>query len=191
MEDMEAILASTNRLLEMAGSTNPHPAALGRLRRVLGTAAARCISNPTYAYCLKQMLANFVRNFGNDTRELDNLTARLQAMRSPKGRRHGVSPTAQLSGLHGNDLFRALMALHLPVTAPVELCLEAALAAQSLIVHNHLDLFIHLCEDATAVDEFNSMVFMDHIKTLEKFVQEHIDLADTAATSRATTREAK
>lgn len=195
--DMEAILASTNRLIEMAGGTHPHPDALGRLRRVLGTAAARCISKPTFAYCLKQMLDNFVGNFGNDTRELDNLTARLQATRSPKGCRHGVSPTAQLAGLYGNDLFRALIALHLPVTTPAELCLEVALAAQSLIAHDHLDLFIHLCEEAifkrdtTTVDEFNSMVFMDHIKTLEKFVQEHIDLADAAATSRATTGQAK
>ncbi|KAF7074112.1 hypothetical protein CFC21_079022 [Triticum aestivum] len=190
--DMEAILASSNHLIEMAGGTHPHPDALVRLRQVLGAAATRCISSPPiYAFCLKQMLANFVRNFGNDIRELDNLTARLQATRSPKGRRHDVSPTAQLAGLHGNDLFRALMALHLPMTAPVELCLEAALAAQRLITHDHLDLFIHLCEDARAVDEFNSMVFMDHIKTLEKFVQEHIDLADAAATSRATTREAK
>ncbi|KAI4989531.1 uncharacterized protein LOC123451801 [Hordeum vulgare subsp. vulgare] len=190
--DMEAISASSNRLIELAGGTHPHPDAMVRLRQVLSTAAARCISNPPiYAYCLKQMLANFLRDFGNDISELDNLTARLQATRSPKGRRHSVSPTARLAGLHGNDLFRALMTLHLPVTAPAELCLEAALAAQRLITHDHLDIFIHLCEDVTAADEFNSKVFLDHIKTLEKFVQEHIDLAYAAATSRATTRETK
>ncbi|XBH71940.1 uncharacterized protein [Aegilops tauschii subsp. strangulata] len=195
--DMGAILRSATRLLEMAGGTHPHPDALGRLRRVLGATAAHCISNPTFTDSFKQMLDNFVGNFSNDTRKVDNLTTRLQATRSPKGCRHGVSPTAQLAGLHGNDLFRALMALQLPVTAPPEFCLEAALAAQSLIVHDHLDLFIHLCEeatfkgDSTVVDEFNFMVFMDHINTLEKFMQEHIDLANAAATSRATTGQAK
>ncbi|XP_044393615.1 uncharacterized protein [Triticum aestivum] len=201
--DMEAIIASANRLLEMAGGTHPHPDALGRLRRVLDVTAAHCISDPTFGDSFKHMLDDFVGNFSNDTRKVDNLTARLQATRSHKGhhkgRRQGVSPTAQLAGLHGNDLFRALMALHLPVTAPAELCLEVALAAQNLMAHDQLDLFIHLFEEAIlqgqgdtmAINEYNLMAFMDHRKTLDKFVQEHIDLADSAATSRATTGRAK
>lgn len=190
---MEAILASTDRLLQVARDSHAQPGSLGRLRQVLDDAAARCVSDATFADWLKVTLDDFVGivdKLDNFTRTVDNLTARLQATCRPKGSRRGVSPAGQLAGLHGNDLFRTLMTLQLPEAAPTEFFLEAAFAAQSLIVQDQLDLFISLSEkvilegDTMAINEYNLMAFMDHRKTLEKFTHEHIELANAAATSR-------
>uniref|UniRef100_N1R469 Uncharacterized protein n=1 Tax=Aegilops tauschii TaxID=37682 RepID=N1R469_AEGTA len=153
------------------------PGALGRLRRVLDGAAARCVSDATFADWLKVALDNLlgmVDTLDDFTRTVDNLTARLQATCRPKGHHKGsrrcVSPAGKLAGLHGNDLFRTLMTLQLPA----EFFLEVALAAQSLIVHDQLDLFIELSEkiilegDPMAIYEYNFMAFKYHTKTLDK-----------------------
>ncbi|XBH71931.1 hypothetical protein VPH35_099323 [Triticum aestivum] len=184
--DMEAIFASTNRLLQVATDSHAQPSALGRLRRVLDGAAARCISDATFTDWLKVTLDDLivhVDKLDNFTRTVDNITARLRSTCHPKGSHRGVSPAGQLAGLHGNDLFRTLMTLQLPEAAPAEFFLEAALAAQSLIMHDQLDLFIELSEkvilegDTMAVNEYNLMALMDHRKTLVKFIHEHIKLS--------------
>ncbi|XP_044401794.1 uncharacterized protein [Triticum aestivum] len=201
---MEAILVSTDRLLQVARDSHAQAGALGRLWRVLDGAMACCVSDATFADWLKVALENLlgmVDTLDNFTRTVDNLTARLQATCHPKGHHKGsrrrVSPAGQLAGLHGNDLFRTLMTLQLPASAPAEFFLEVALAAQSLIVHDQLDLFIELSEkiilegNPMAIYEYNFMAFMYHRKTLDKFVQEHIDLANAAAISRPPTGPTK
>ncbi|KAE8767751.1 hypothetical protein D1007_60856 [Hordeum vulgare] len=183
---MEALLMNHNRALKVARDTHPHPETLGRLQRVLMGAVAHCLSDDMEL--LIRELDDFLARFSKITRKMDNIRVRIQATRSPKGRRCGISPASQLSGLYGNDLFRALMGVQLPVATPAKLCLEVALAAQSLIAHDQLDIFINHFEkivfgaDTTTISEYNIMAFNDHRKTLEKFVQEHIDLANAAAT---------
>ncbi|KAF7074122.1 hypothetical protein CFC21_079032 [Triticum aestivum] len=193
--DMAALFTNYNRVLKAARDAHPHPDALGRLERVLLGAVLRCLSDDTDSF--RRRMDDFLVKFSNFNRKMDDISARLQATRSPKGRRRGISPAAQLAGLYGNDLFRALMGVQLPVATPAEVCLEVALAAQRLIVHDQLDFFINLCEktvfgaDITTIREYNIMAFKDHRKTLEKFVQEHIDLAEAAATSRPPTGQAE
>lgn len=197
---MAVILASISRLLEVARHFQAQPDALERIWRLL-CAAECCFSDATIADSLKGMLGDLVDKLDDTTRKVDNFNARFQAMRRSKdhrkGSRCGVSPVGHLAGLHGNDLFRALMTLQLPAGTSAELCLEVALAAQSLIVHDQLDISIHLCEkivfgaDTTGINEYNFMAFKDHRNTLEKYVREHIDLAAAAANSRRPTGLAK
>ncbi|XBH71930.1 uncharacterized protein [Aegilops tauschii subsp. strangulata] len=184
--DIAALGINHNRVLKAARDTHPHPDTLERLQRVLLGVMMHCLSDD--ADSLRRMMDDFLVKFSNFTRKMDHISARLQATRSPKGRRRGISPAAQLASLYGDDLFRALMGVQLPVATPAEVCLEVALAAQRLIVHDQLDFFINLFEKTvfgagtTTIREYNIMAFKDHRKTLEKFVQEHIDLADAAAT---------
>ncbi|KAF7067136.1 hypothetical protein CFC21_073053 [Triticum aestivum] len=199
MSDTERGIAALginyNRVLKAARDTHPHPDTLGRLQPVLMGAMMHCLSDD--ADSLTRRMDDFLVKFSKFTRKMDDISARLQATRSPKGRRCGISPAAQLAGLYGDDLFRALMGVQLPVATPAEVCLEVALAAQRLIVHDQLDLFINLFEktvfgaNTTTIREYNIMAFKDHRKTLEKFVQEHIDLADAAATSHPPTGRAQ
>ncbi|KAM3277357.1 hypothetical protein ACQJBY_045302 [Aegilops geniculata] len=201
MEVIEAIIARAKPLLKVSMDSHAQPDALERISRLLGGAAVNCIFDATFADRFKGTLDDLVDKLEHDTRKVDNLTAHLQAMRRPKdhckGSRRSVSPAGQLVGLHGNDLFRTLMTLQLPAAAPAEFYLEVALAAQSLIVHDQFDISMHVCErivfgaNSTVTKEYNFMAFKDHRNTLEKYVREHIDLADAAANSRRPTGLAK
>ena len=190
---MEAIQATTVRLIEVVRESNPQPNALQRLQGLLMSATARSFFDASFAAWLKGALEDFIHKFSFANSKVKDLTARLHSMRRlRKGRASASASATRLAGLHGNDLFRALMALQLPVGTPPEEHLEVALAAQRLIMHDDIDKFSQIYgqivyeDTCSAVHESTMAAYFDHMQTLAKLVQEHIHLADAAPTSRPT-----
>uniref|UniRef100_A0ACD5XUR4 Uncharacterized protein n=1 Tax=Avena sativa TaxID=4498 RepID=A0ACD5XUR4_AVESA len=194
---MAAIVAKTNRLVEVARDTDPpQPNTLQRLREVLMGVVGFSMKNTSFVPLLMGSLDEHINSLTCLKRKVDVLTALLESARrlSSTTHRHDSS-VACLTGLHGDDLFRKLMALHFLDTMPPEIYLEAALAAQRLIMHDMLDNYIRLYEkiifenNTMAAHENKIRIFRDHMLTLEKFVQEHMELA-TAAMPRPSTSPA-
>ena len=59
----------------------------------------------------------------------------------------GSSLPATLIGLHGRNLFQALVALRLPADATKNVHLEVALATRRLALQESVDLHIHMYEE--------------------------------------------
>ncbi|XBH69922.1 hypothetical protein VPH35_097696 [Triticum aestivum] len=171
----------------------PQPNALQRLQGLLMSATARSFFDASFAAWLKGALEDFIHKFSFAHIKVKDLTACLHSMhRLRKGHASASAFGARLAGLHGNDLFRALMALQVPVGPPPEDHLEVALAAQRLIVYDDIDKFSQIYgqivyEDTySAVHQATMAAYFDHMQTLAKLVQEHIHLADATPTSRPT-----
>ncbi len=87
-----------------------------------------------------------------------------------------------LIGLHGRNLFQALVALRLPDDASKNVHLEVALATRRLALQEFVDLHIHVYigiykanEDAT------TLAFLNRLEALDAFAEKHLDLATKAA----------
>ena len=112
---------------------------------------------------------------------MDDITVLLQPARP------GSSLPATLIGLHGRNLFQALVALRLPADATNNVHLEVALAARCLALPETVDLHIHVyerivyigvykaCEDAT------TLAFFSRLEALDAFAEKHLDLTTKAA----------
>ena len=184
---------TTVRLIEVVRESNPQPNALQRLQVLLMSATARSFFDASFAAWLKGALEDFIHKFSFANSKVKDLTASLHSMRHlRKGRASASASVTRLAGLHGNDLFRALMALQLSVGKPPEDHLEVTLTAQCLIMHDDIDKFSQIYgqivyeDSCNTVHESSMAAYFDHKQTLVKLVQEHIHLADAASTSRPT-----
>ena len=112
---------------------------------------------------------------------MDDITVLLQPARP------GSSLPATLIGLHGRNLFQALVALRLPAGATKNVHLEVALAARRLALQEFVDLHIHMYEQIVyigiynAIENATTLPFLNRLEALDAFVEKHLDLATKAA----------
>ena len=91
-----------------------------------------------------------------------------------------------LIGLHGDELFQALVSLQVPEVATKNVHHEAALAAQRLAMQETVELHIHVYEEIVyigqASEDRKTLAFFQQLESLDAIVQKHVDL-DTKATA--------
>ena len=90
---------------------------------VLATAGVVALAYAGFASCMDDMMVHSIFKFTTDKKRADDLAVLLQPARP------GSSLPATLIGLHGDELFQALVALQLPEVAMKNVHLEATLAA--------------------------------------------------------------
>ena len=94
---------------------------------------------------------------------------------------------ATLTGLYGENLFQALVALRLPNDAMKNVHLEVALAARPLALQEFVDLHIHMYEQIVyigiykASEDATMLAFFNRLEALDAFAEKHLDLATKAA----------
>ena len=94
---------------------------------------------------------------------------------------------ATLIGLHGQNLFEALVALRLPADATKNVHLEVALAARRLTLQEFVDLHIHVYEQIVYIGIYEAsedtmmLGFLNRLEALDAFAENHQDLATKAA----------
>ncbi|XBH63964.1 hypothetical protein VPH35_117828 [Triticum aestivum] len=99
----------------------------------------------------------------------------------------GSSLPATLIGLHGRNLFQALVALRLPADATKNVHLEVALAARRLALQEFVDLHIHMYEQIVyigiykAIEDATTLAFLNRLEALDAFAEKHLDLATKVA----------
>src|SRR3989337_2130129 len=99
----------------------------------------------------------------------------------------GSSLPATLIGLHGENLFQALVALRLPADVTKNVHLEVALAARRLALQEFVDLHIHVYEQIVyigiykASEDATTLAFLNRLEALDAFAEKHLDLAPKAA----------
>ena len=104
-----------------------------------------------------------------------------------KPARPGSSLHATLIGLHGRNLFQALVALRLPTDATRNVHLEVALAARRLALQEFVDLHIHMYKQIVyigiykASEDAMTLAFFKRLEALYALAQKHLDLATKAA----------
>ena len=91
--------------------------------------------------------------------------------------RPGSSLPATLIGLHGRNLFQALVALRLPADATKNVHLEVALAARRLALQEFVDLHIHVYEQIVyigiykASEDATMLAFLNRLEALDAFAE--------------------
>uniref|UniRef100_M8ALN7 Uncharacterized protein n=1 Tax=Aegilops tauschii TaxID=37682 RepID=M8ALN7_AEGTA len=137
---MEAIQATTVRLIEVVRESNPQPNALQRLQGLLMSATARSFFDTSFAAWLKGAQEDFIHKFSFANSKVKDLTARLHSMRRlRKGRASASASVTRLAGLPGNDLLRALMARHRQVQPDLRTdCLRGHLQRRPRVDHGGL-----------------------------------------------------
>ena len=94
---------------------------------------------------------------------------------------------ATLIGLHGHNLFQALVALRLPTDATKNVHREVALAVRRLAPQEFFDLHIHVYEQIMyigiyeASEDATTLTFLNRLEALDAFAEKHLDLATQAA----------
>ena len=111
-----------------------------RLHTVLATGWWMAAVDANYDSQLGQMIIATSNKFTVLKKLADDIVVLLQPARP------GSSLPATLIGLHGQNLFQALVALRLPADATRNVHLEVALAARRLAQQETVDLNIHVYE---------------------------------------------
>jgi hypothetical protein len=137
---MEAMDASGRRLCQMIHDTGLGPDTEQRIQTVLVTASVIALGDDGFASHMGKMMVRSIRKFTAVKKHADDLAVLLQPMRP------GSSLPATLIGLHGDNLFHALVALQLPDVTTKNVHLEATLAAQHLAEQETVDLHLHVYE---------------------------------------------
>ena len=125
---------------------------------------------------MDDMMVNSIRKFTTVKKHADDLAVLLQPACL------GSSLPAALIGLHGDELFQALVALQVPEVATKNVHLEAALAMQETV-----DLRIHDYEEIVYIgyykagEDRKTLAFFQRLESLDAIVQKHVDLATKAA----------
>src|SRR3990170_1196476 len=110
----------------------------------------------------------------------DDIAVLLQPVRP------GSSLPVTLIGLHGRNLFQALVALRLPADATKNVHLEAVLAARRLALQEFINLHIHVYEEVVyigiykAAEDATTLAFVNRLEALDAFVEKYLDLATKA-----------
>ena len=131
---MEAMDASGSRLCQIIQGAGLRPNTAQHFQMVLMTAGIVALADAGFASRMDDMMANPIRKYTAIKTRADDLAVLLQPARP------GSSLPATLIGLHGDELFQALVALQVPEVATKNVHLEAALAAQRLAMQETVDL---------------------------------------------------
>ena len=108
-------------------------------------------------------------------------------MTSPYSSSPGSSLSATLIGLHGRNLFQALVTLRLPADATKNVNLEVALAARRLALREFVDLHIHVYKKIVyigiyeASEDATMLAFFNRLEALDAFAEKYLYLATKAA----------
>ena len=135
-----------------------------------------------YGSQLDQMIIATTNKFTVLKKLADNITVLLQPARL------GSSLPATLIGLHGQNLFQALVALRLPANAMKNVHLEVALAARRLALQEFVDLYIHMYKQIVyigiykASEDATTLAFLNRLEAMDAFAEKHVALATKAAT---------
>ena len=135
---MEAMDASGSRLCQIIQGTGLRPRTAQRFQTVLATAGIIALADTGFPSRMEHMMVNSIRKFTAVKKGTDDLAVLLQPVRA------GSSLPATLIGLHGDELFQALVALQVPEVATKNVHLGAALAVQRLAMQETVDLLIHI-----------------------------------------------
>ena len=117
---------SSSRLCQIIQGAGLRPCTAQSCQTVLETTGIIALADAGFASCMDDMMVNSIRKFTAIKKRKDDLAVLLQPARP------GSSLPATLIGLHGDELFQALVALQLPEVAMKNVHLEAVLAAQRL-----------------------------------------------------------
>ena len=178
---MEAMDASGSRLCQIIQGAGLRPHTAQRFQTVLATAGIIALADAGFASRMDDMMVNSIRKFTAVKKRADDLAVLLQPARP------GSSLPATLIGLHGDELFQALVALQVPEVATKNVHLEAALAAQRLAMQETVDLHIHVYEEIVYIGHYKAsedrktLAFFQRLESLDAIVQKHVDLATKAA----------
>ena len=135
---MEAMDASGSRLCQIIQGVGLRPHTVQHFQTVLATDSIVALTDASFASRMDDMMVNSIRKFTAVKKHADDLAVLLQPARP------GSSLPATLMGLHGDELFQALVALQVSEVATKNVHLEAALAAQRLAMQETVDLHIHV-----------------------------------------------
>ena len=173
---MEAMDASGSRLCQIIQGAGLRPRTAQRFQTVLATAGIVALADAGFASRMDDMMVNSIRKFTAVKKRADDLAVLLQPARP------GSSLPATLIGLHGDELFQALVALQMPEVTTKNVRLEAALAMQETV-----DMHIHVYEEIVYIGHYKAsedrktLAFFQRLESLDAIVQKHVDLATKAA----------
>ena len=102
---MEAMDASGSRLSQIIQGTSLWPRTTQHFQTMLATADIVSLANAGFTSRMDDMMVKSIRKFPIVKKRADNLAVLLQPARP------GSSLPATLIGLHGDELFQALVAL--------------------------------------------------------------------------------
>ena len=148
---------------------------------MLATTGIVALADAGFTSRMDDMMVNSIRKFTAVKKRADDLAVLLQPVRP------GSSLPATLIGLHGRNLFQALVALRLPADAMKNVHLEVALAARRLALQEFIDLHIHMYEQIVyigiykAIEDARTLAFLNRLEALDAFAEKHLNLATKAA----------
>ncbi|KAM3401509.1 hypothetical protein ACQJBY_005939 [Aegilops geniculata] len=177
---MAAMHASGQRLCQMVHDAGLWHGTVDRLHTVLATGWWMAAVNASYDSQLDQMIVRTTNRFTVIKKLANDITVLLQPARS------GSSLPATLIGLHGRNLFQALVALRLPIDAMKNVHLEVVLVARRLTQQESVDLHIHVYERIMyigiykASEDATTLAFFSRLEALDAFAEKHLDLATKA-----------
>ena len=177
------MVVSGSRLCQIIQGIDLRPRTAKRFQMVLATTSVIALDNAGFASRMDDMMVNSIRKFTAVKKRADDLAVLLQPARP------GSSLPATLIGLHGDELFQALVALQVPEVATKNVDLEAALAAQCLAMQETVDLHIHVYEEIIYIGHYKAsedrktLAFFQRLESLDAIVQKHVDLALKVATT--------
>ena len=178
---MEAMVASGSRLCQIIQDAGLRPRTAQRFQTMLATAGVVALADTGFASRMDGTMVNSVCKFTAIKKRTDNLVILLQPMRPSS------SLPATLIGLHGDEIFQALVALQVPEVATKNVHLEAALTAQRLAMQEIVDLHIHVYKEIICIfhykasEDRKTLAFFQRLESLDAIVQKHVDLATKAA----------
>ncbi|KAM3330813.1 hypothetical protein ACQJBY_027122 [Aegilops geniculata] len=178
---MAAMCASSQRLCQMVHDAGLRHGTMDRLNMVLANGWWMAAVDASYDSQLDQMIVRTTNRFTVVKKLTDDITVLLQPARP------GSSLPATLIGLHGRNLFEALVALRLPANATKNVHLEVALAARRLALQETVDLHIHVYERIVyigiykASEDATTLAFFSRLEALDALVEKHLDLVTQAA----------
>ena len=145
-----------------------------RLQTVFATGWWMAAFDANYDSQLDQMIVATSNKFTVLKKLADDIAVLLQPTRP------GSSLPATLIGLHGRNLFQALVALRLPADAMKNVHLEVALAARFLALQEFIDLHIHMYEQIVyigiykASEDATMLAFLNRLEALDAFAEKHL-----------------
>ena len=168
---------SSQRLCQMVHNAGLRQGTMAHLHMVLATGWWMAAVDASCDSKLDQMIVRTTNRFAVIKKLADDITILLQPARP------GSSLPATLIGLHGQNLFEALVALRLPTDTTKNVPLEVALAARRLALQETVDLHIHVYERIMyigiykASEDATTLSFFNRLESLDAIVEKRLDLA--------------
>ena len=167
---MEAMDTSGSRLCQIIQGAGLWPRTAQCFQTVLATACIIALADAGFTSRMDDMMVNSIRKFTAVKKRADDLAVLLQPS-CP-----GSSLPGTLIGLHGDELFQALVALQVPEVATKNVHLEAALATQHLAMQETVDLHIHVYEEIVYIGHYKAskdrktLAFFQRLESLDAIV---------------------